>query len=74
MTMREYQCSQCKCIKEVKVPLAEEAPFLYCSLCGVHMRRYFGNTREVTVNFGFRPSRYPRSEDERIAQYQFENL
>jgi hypothetical protein len=74
VTRREYKCPQCERITEVSVPLSQNTPTVYCPVDGSSTHRYFGGITDIPINYGFRPERYLKKEDERIAQYQFENL
>lgn len=73
MTRRDYKCKRCGDIYEDLYHISDPG-HEHCPECGSLMSRYFGNTFGVHVNFGFRPARYLNKDDERIAQYQFENL
>lgn len=73
MTRRDYKCPHCGHISEIETSMVE-TPHVHCEQCGALMRRYFGAIWDVPVNYGFRPARYLNKDDERIAQYQFENL
>lgn len=73
MTRQDYRCPSCFRVEEKRVRLGHSL-HLHCPSCGALMTRYFGRTRDLTINYGFRPSRYPDTESERIAQFQFENL
>lgn len=73
MTRRDYRCPECKTLYEAWRTLSEN-PLILCPECGTLMERYFGNTREIAINYGYRESRYYNDADARIAQYQFTNL
>ena len=74
MTRRDYKCPECKILYETRATIGEEIYSLLCPKCGTLMERYFGNTRDIAINYGYRESRYYNDADARIAQYQFTNL
>lgn len=73
MTRRDYRCPTCGRVEEIQCSLEERVARI-CLNCGIHMQRYFGGTREMAINYGYRESRYYNDADARIAQYQFTNL
>lgn len=72
-TRRDYRCPSCHYVVEKQVGLTEET-HVHCPQDGALMQRYFGTTRDLPINFGYRENRYSTDTDARIAQYQFENL
>ncbi len=71
---REFYCPTCKARCDYQCYLSEPSPHLHCPNDGALLHRYFGNMRDVSINYGFRESKYYNPTDENIARYQFTHL
>lgn len=73
MTRKSFRCDICGFVKEFEMAMTDTRVPM-CLTDRMPMRRYFGDTREVSINYGFRESRYLSEEESNLAKFQFTNL